>query len=134
MRALGRRTPPSVSQCEARPYAYGLKPFNPMHTHHPQLPHQSAIPFITDGGLETTLVFHEGVDLLCFAAFPLLNDADGRETLRRYYRSYAELAARFGTGFVLESPTWRANPDWAAKLGYSPASLEFLNRDSINLM
>src|SRR5918993_4405444 len=90
--------------------------------------------FLADGGLETTLVFLEGLDLPCFAAFPLLNDAEGRETLRRYYRSYAELAARFGTGFILESPTWRANPDWAAKLGYSPASLENVNREAIGLM
>ena len=105
-----------------------------MQIHHPQLPHLSSVPFITDGGLETTLVFLENLDLPCFAAFPLLNSAEGREMLRRYYRTYAELAARFETGFVLESPTWRANPDWARKLGYSPASLAALNRDAINLI
>ena len=54
--------------------------------------------------------------------------------LRNYYRTYAELAVRFGAGFVLESPTWRANPDWATKLGYSPAELEAANRDAIRLM
>jgi S-methylmethionine-dependent homocysteine/selenocysteine methylase len=105
-----------------------------MPTHHAQLPHQSPVPFITDGGLETTLVFLEKLDLPCFAAFPLLNAAEGRETLRRYYRTYAELAVRFGAGFVLESPTWRANPDWAAKLGYSPPALEAVNREAIGLM
>ena len=100
----------------------------------PSLPHESPIPFITDGGLETTLLFHEKIELPCFAAFILVKDADGRELLRDYYRTYAQLAARFGAGFVLESPTWRANPDWATKLGYSPAELEAANRDAIRLM
>ncbi|HEV2563872.1 MAG TPA: homocysteine S-methyltransferase, partial [Microvirga sp.] len=34
--------------------------------------------FLTDGGLETTLVFLDGVDLPCFAAFPLLRSEEGR--------------------------------------------------------
>jgi S-methylmethionine-dependent homocysteine/selenocysteine methylase len=54
--------------------------------------------------------------------------------LRNYYRTYAQLAVRFGAGYVFESPTWRANPDWATKLGYSPAELEAANRDAIRLM
>jgi S-methylmethionine-dependent homocysteine/selenocysteine methylase len=105
-----------------------------MYRHHPRLPHESATPFITDGGLETTLVFHEKIDLPCFAAFPLLKFPAGREVLRRYYRQYAEMAVRFRTGFILESPTWRANPDWAAKLDYSAAELDAANRDAIHLM
>jgi S-methylmethionine-dependent homocysteine/selenocysteine methylase len=105
-----------------------------MQIHHTHLPHQSPVPFITDGGLETTLVFHEKLDLPCFAAFPLLKDAAGRELLRNYYRSYAQLALRFGAGFVLESTGWRGNPDWAAKLGYSSAELDAANRDGIRLM
>jgi hypothetical protein len=36
------------------------------------LPQLSGRPFLTDGGLETTLVFLEGLSLPCFAAFPLL--------------------------------------------------------------
>jgi homocysteine S-methyltransferase len=105
-----------------------------MQTHHTLLPHQSPVPFLTDGGLETTLVFHEKLDLPCFAAFPLLKDAAGRELLRNYYGAYAQLAVRFGVGFVLESTGWRANPDWAEKLGYSSAELDEANRDGIRLM
>jgi S-methylmethionine-dependent homocysteine/selenocysteine methylase len=100
----------------------------------PSLPHESPIPFITDGGLETTLVFHKKIELPCFAAFVLLKDAGGREMLRDYYRTYAQMAVRYGAGFVFESPTWRANPDWGAKLGYSPAELEAANREGIRLM
>src|SRR4029077_9460489 len=75
--------------------------------------------FVTDGGLETELVFHDGIDLPCFAAFPLLDEPDGRSRLRRYYDGYLDIARKLGAGFIVETPTWRANPDWAGQLGYS---------------
>lgn len=90
--------------------------------------------FLTDGGLETTLIFHDHIDLPHFAAFDLLRTAEGRETLRRYHLPYIEAARRNGLGFVLDGPTWRANPDWGAKLGYSRAALAAVNRDSVALM
>jgi S-methylmethionine-dependent homocysteine/selenocysteine methylase len=89
--------------------------------------------FVTDGGLETDLVFHHGVELPCFAAFPLLQHSDTREVLRRYYAGYLDIARRHGTGFVVEAPTWRANPDWAARLGFSTSELDALNRRAIDL-
>lgn len=89
---------------------------------------------MTDGGLETTLIFHDGFDLSEFAAVDLLRNEEGTEALRRYYTRYAELARELGMGFVLESPTWRASPAWAARLGYSVAELDALNRASIALM
>jgi S-methylmethionine-dependent homocysteine/selenocysteine methylase len=98
------------------------------------LPQLSDSMFLTDGGLETTLIFHEGLDLPEFAAFVLLDDEAGREALRSYYRRYAAIARDAGCGFVLEAPTWRANPDWAAKLGYSPERLDAANRAAIDLM
>ena len=90
--------------------------------------------FVTDGGIETTLIFHEGLDLPLFAAFGLLNDEEGTEALRRYYEPYAEIAAKNGAGLVLESPTWRASPHWASELGYSDDELAALNRKAIALM
>lgn len=98
------------------------------------LPQLNGRLFLTDGGLETTLVFHEGIELPCFAAFGLLGEAWGRETLRRYYRRYADIAIGADCGFVLESPTWRANPDWGTALGYGTEQLAGLNRDAIMLM
>jgi S-methylmethionine-dependent homocysteine/selenocysteine methylase len=89
---------------------------------------------MTDGGLETTLIFHDGFDLPEFAAVDLLRSKKGSEALRSYYARYAELARELGVGFVLESPTWRASPAWAARLGYSVAELDALNRASIALM
>lgn len=90
--------------------------------------------FLTDGGLETTLVFLQGIDLPEFAAFELLKDPDGTEILRDYFIPYLELARRHGCGFVLETPTWRANPDWAARLGYDAESLADANRAAVGLM
>jgi len=88
---------------------------------------------LTDAGLETVLVFHEGLELPHFAAFPLLDDEEGRATLRRYYEPFLALAAERGAGFVLETPTWRANSDWGARLGYSPIDLHRVNADAVAL-
>jgi homocysteine S-methyltransferase len=90
--------------------------------------------FLTDGGIETTLIFHDGLELPHFAAFHLLKDEAGTAALRRYFVRYAEIARANGTGFILESPTWRASADWGEKLGYSPAALAAANARSIALM
>jgi S-methylmethionine-dependent homocysteine/selenocysteine methylase len=87
--------------------------------------------FLTDGGLETTLVFHHGIDLPAFAAFPLLGDDRGRATLRDYFMSYLDAAREQDAGFVLDTATWRANPDWGAELGYDAAALDRVNRDAV---
>ena len=88
-------------------------------------------PFLTDGGLETTLIFHQGLDLPSFASFVLLKDGSGRQALRDYFEPYLAIAAERGTGFVLDTATWRANPDWGPELGYSPEELEQANRDAV---
>ncbi len=96
-----------------------------------RLPQMNGQLFLTDGGLETTLIFHEGWELPCFAAFPLLESEKGRNAIRKYYDRYIPLALEHGMGFVLDGPTWRANPDWAAKIGYDRSRLAKINHDSI---
>ncbi len=98
------------------------------------LPQLQGIPLLTDGGIETTLIYHDGIELPLFAAFPLLASTDGRAALVRYYEAYLDVARRRGVGIVLESATWRANPDWGRELGYAPADLERLNRAAIELL
>ena len=98
------------------------------------LPQLDGELFLTDGGLETVLIFHQGIDLPAFAAFDLLKDEVGTETLRRYYVPYVEQARECGAGFVLESPTWRASPGWADEIGYTPDELDRMNRKAIALM
>jgi homocysteine S-methyltransferase len=90
--------------------------------------------FLTDGGLETTLIFHEGLDLPNFAAFHLLKTSEGEESLRKYFRTYADLAKQYGTGLILESATWRSNPDWGTRLNYSREELAEVNRKSVRLL
>jgi S-methylmethionine-dependent homocysteine/selenocysteine methylase len=100
-------------------------------THLPQL---GGRLFLTDGGIETTLIFHDRFELPHFAAFDLLRQARGRAALHDYYARYAAIARREGVGFILESPTWRASADWGEKLGYTDAALAAANSDSIALM
>lgn len=91
--------------------------------------------FLTDGGIETVLIYQDGVQLPEFAAFVLLETAPGRDTLRRYYRRYLDIAAAAdGAGFILESPTWRAGLDWGAKLGYDAQAMQRINTDGVMLM
>ena len=98
------------------------------------LPQLDQGPFVTDGGIETTLIFHRGLDLPLFAAFDLLKDEVGTEELRRYFEPYLAVAREHELGFVLESPTWRASPRWAAEIGYTAEELDGFNRRAIALM
>ncbi|CDZ37860.1 Homocysteine S-methyltransferase [Neorhizobium galegae bv. officinalis] len=95
------------------------------------LPQIKSGDFLSDGGLETTLVFHRGIDLPAFAAFPLLDDAKGREELTEYYEAYLAIARERGLGFILDTPTWRANADWGPQLGYDREALRALNIRSV---
>jgi homocysteine S-methyltransferase len=99
-----------------------------------QLPQAAGGTFITDGGMETTLVFHHGIDLPHFAAFVLLDDPEGTEALRSYFRSYLEIARAQDVGIVLDTPTWRANPDWGERLGYGAEALADVNRRAVALL
>ena len=98
------------------------------------LPQLSGKPFLSDGGIETSLIYLNGIDLPYFASFDLLRRPGGKEILRAYFSEYAATARAEGVGFILESATWRASPDWAAKLGYSEAGLDRANREAIELL
>src|SRR5262245_48588715 len=86
---------------------------------------------VTDAGIETVLLFEEGLDLPCFASFPLVDTEAGRDALRRYYVPFLELARDREVGFVLSAPTWRANPDWGAQLGYDDDALAAVNQRAV---
>lgn len=90
--------------------------------------------WVTDGGLETDLMFNHGLDLPEFASFPLVEDSAGAAILDAYYREYAAIAAAAGAGLLLETPTWRANPDWAQLLGYDATALDRVNQRSVALV
>ena len=94
-------------------------------------PHLAGGMFLTDGGLETDLIFHEGFEMPLFASFPLLKNEAGRTALRSYYLRYAQVATEAQVGFILEAATWRASRDWAVQLGYSSALLADANRRAV---
>lgn len=96
-----------------------------------QSPKPTQPQWVTDGGLETDVIFHHGVDLPGFAAFPLLDTTEGRALLTDYYSGYAEVAKRAGANLLLETPTWRANPDWVESLGGSRADVRRINLESV---
>lgn len=98
------------------------------------LPQLDGSLFLTDGGLETDLIFNDGIELPEFASFVLLDDEAGEAALRRYFSRFTAIAANHGTGFVFESPTWRSSPDWGETLGYDSAALAKANRRAIELM
>lgn len=84
--------------------------------------------FLTDGGLETTMIYHNHINLPHFAAFELVYTSHGREALKKYHQHYIQLARRYNFTYILETPTWRANPDWGFKLGYDAHELNKANR------
>lgn len=99
-----------------------------------QLPQLGGGLYLTDGGIETTLIFHEGWQLPDFAAFHLFKTPEGEAAVRNYFRSYAQIAKDFDCGLILESATWRASADWGTRLGYTPEALADANREAIGLL
>jgi len=103
-------------------------------SHGAALPQSSGRPVVTDGGLETDLIYHDHVDLPDFAAFPLVDEERGRSLLLRYYGEYVDIAKRAGAALQLETPTWRASSDWGDRLGYTASDLRRVNRESVSLL
>ena len=76
------------------------------------LPQLSGKLFLTDGGIETTLIFHEGLTLPYFAAFDLLQHAAGRAHC-------ASISAPMPPwpGSMLSAAFWRARPGGPVRIG-----------------
>lgn len=98
------------------------------------LPQLNGGHFLTDGGIETYLIFKKGYDLPYGEAFKLLESEEGLEEINRWFDDFFAIARDFGAGFILESTTWRASADWAARVGTPPDLLETLNRKAIEVL
>jgi S-methylmethionine-dependent homocysteine/selenocysteine methylase len=98
------------------------------------LPQLKGGTFLSDGGMETALIFNQGIELPCFASFVLLESEAGQRHLVDYYESFLSIARDRGVGFILDSATWRANPDWGARIGYDAAALARVNHAAIDLV
>jgi homocysteine S-methyltransferase len=98
------------------------------------LPQVTGGTFLSDGGMETTFIFHEGMELPHFASFVLLAHNQGRQRLKNYYVRYLMLSRKYGVGLILDTRTWRANADWGTKLGYGPQALGLVTKDAVGLV
>ncbi len=102
-----------------------------MHLRHRSLPQLGGQMFVTDGGIETHLIFNQGEDLPEMSAYLLNMSERGRDTMREYYRAYIPIARQAGQGFLFDTNTWRANPDWGLKVGYDAAELRAANMAAV---
>lgn len=87
--------------------------------------------FLTDGGFETSMLFLEGFELPAFAACVLLEDDAARVAMDRYFDRFLAMAETAGTGFVLDTNTWRSGAHWAGAVGRSPAQMQELSRAAV---
>lgn len=87
--------------------------------------------WLTDGGLETVMVFLEGLDLPQFASFTLLDSDAGKAALLRYYTSFLDEAAAQNAGFVLDTVTWRASAGWGKVMGLDAAEIDRVNQVAV---
>ena len=90
--------------------------------------------FLTDGGLETVMVFLEGLELPQFASFTLLDSDEGRDALTRYYTAFLDGAAAQRAGFVLDTATWRASAGWGQVMGIDPDRMDAINREAVEFV
>jgi homocysteine S-methyltransferase len=98
------------------------------------LPQLNGGIFLADGGVTTELVFLEGLELPHFASFILLETEAGLSRYRAIMENYLRIAREHQIGIVLDTPTWRANPDWGAKLGYDAGALRRANIGWVNYL
>ncbi len=87
--------------------------------------------YLTEGGTETEIMYKFGFDLPEFAVFPLLDDPRAVVELKGMYERYLDTAARHGFAALMGGFDYRASPDWAGKLGYSPEQLAELQLRAI---
>jgi S-methylmethionine-dependent homocysteine/selenocysteine methylase len=90
--------------------------------------------FLTEGGLDTTPIFLEGFDLPSFAPYDLSNERKGFKAIKNYFNEYLQFAMDHHMGFIMESPTWRANRYWIQKMGYPDSAINDINEKAIDLM
>ncbi len=105
-----------------------------MALHRAKMPQIDGGVFLAYLGMETDLIFNQGVDLPGFASYPLLETDKGREQLRGYFSDMIAVARDADAGVILESPTWVANRERRAAMGYSSETLTERNIQAIELM
>jgi len=102
--------------------------------YHRALPQLNGTICLTDGGLETVLMFQRGIELPGFASFTILERDEGEALLLDYFADYIQVACKYGLGLLLESPTWRASAAWGHALGFDNAQLDAINHKAVQML
>lgn len=92
------------------------------------------LPWFTEGGTETELMYRHGLGFDHFAAFTLLEDDSATEVVKDMYRRLLEAIAQAGGCALIGGLDYRASPDWAGLLGYAPAGLVDMQRRNIDML
>ena len=95
------------------------------------LPQQKGRMYVTDGGIETHMIFNLGQQVPDMSVYLLNASETGRNLMRDYYRAYIPICRRAGQGFLFDTNTWRANPDWGFRAGLDLAELRAANIEAV---
>jgi len=96
---------------------------------------KAAPVMLTDGGIETRLIYEFNRPLPDFASFLPLFDREGRRALAAIYRSYMEVAADHDLPMQIGTPTWRAHPEGLARQGFAAAGdLARVNGEAVTFL
>ena len=90
--------------------------------------------FLSDGGLETYMIFEKGFDLPFFSAAVLLDSAEGRAALTEYFERFIGIARDHGRGFLIDAPTWRAGSAWSGPMGQTLAEMMETNARAVEFV
>lgn len=96
------------------------------------LPQLDGSLYLTDAGLETDLIFNDGIELHSFASHTILNDPQAMDEVRGYFEGFLTLAQEIEAGFILDTLTWRAHPHWSQELGETPAQLKAATQKAVS--
>jgi len=92
---------------------------------------REGVDYLTEGGIETEILYRWGYELPKFAMYPLLADPSAVDVLRGMYRRYLDVACEYGFAALVGGLDYRASPDWGAALGYSSEALKAANLAAI---
>ena len=99
------------------------------------LPQLGSDVFLTDGGIETDLIFNRGIELPDFAKLRAARRPGGRSGGARLLPRIPPRSPRpRASGLVFETLTWRASSDWGPPLGYDAARLRATNERAVEFL
>lgn len=89
---------------------------------------------ITDGGLETTLIYKYNIELPYFSCINLLKTDSGRNIIYNCLLNYVNISEKYNVNIIIETPTWRCSKKWSKLLNCENSDIEKINREAVNIV